>query len=250
MTGLHDSITILFLIVGHTKFAPNGCFGLLKREFRRTEVSCLADLEQVVQSSAVVNKSQLVGSQTGESIVPMKDWAGFLGPHFQRLTGIKHCHHFRFDKNTPGVVHLRLHSDSPEEKRRLMKDQNWNTNASDLPPIIPPSGMSLERQQYLFEKIREFCRDGTKDLVCPDPTPSPRLCPCPPSPQNDPSQYGEDLHQRKEESDSFAPLPLSLSLSFSLSLSPSSLSSEGPSGVAIFSLSSKGPSGKVSHVYT
>ena len=79
MTGLHDSITISFLIVGHTEFAPNGCFGLLKREFRRTEVSCLADLEQVVQSSAVVNKSQLVGNQTGESVVPMKDWAGFLG---------------------------------------------------------------------------------------------------------------------------------------------------------------------------
>ena len=158
MTGLHDSITISFLIVGHTKFAPDGCFGLLKREFQRTEVSSLADLEQVVQSSAVVNKSQLVGSQAGESIVPMKDWAGSLGPHFRRLTGIKRYHHFRFDKNTPGVVHLRLYSDSPEEKRRLVKDQNWKPDASDLPPTIPPSGMSLERQQYLFEKIREFCR--------------------------------------------------------------------------------------------
>ena len=68
MTGLHHSITIItisFLIIGHTKFAPNSCFGLLKREFWRTEVSSLADLEQVVQSSAIMDESQLVGSQTG-----------------------------------------------------------------------------------------------------------------------------------------------------------------------------------------
>ena len=89
MTGLHHSITISFLVVGHTKFAPDGCFGLLKKAFRKTEVSSLADLEQVVQSSAIVNESQLVGSQTGEPIVPVRDWANFLGPKFKRLTGIK-----------------------------------------------------------------------------------------------------------------------------------------------------------------
>ena len=89
MTGLHHSITISFLVVGHTKFAPDGCFGLLKKAFRKTEVSSLADLEQVVQSSAIVNESQLVGSETGEPIVPVRDWANFLGPKFKRLTGIK-----------------------------------------------------------------------------------------------------------------------------------------------------------------
>ena len=72
MTGLHHS-------VGHTNFAPDGCFGLLKRAFRRTEVSSLADLEQVVQSSAVVNETQLIGSQTGEPIVP-------IGPPSSDLT--------------------------------------------------------------------------------------------------------------------------------------------------------------------
>ena len=31
ITGLHDSITTLFLIIGQTKFAPDSCFGLLNR---------------------------------------------------------------------------------------------------------------------------------------------------------------------------------------------------------------------------
>ena len=33
---LHDKITLHFLITGHTKFAPNWCFGLFKQRFRRT----------------------------------------------------------------------------------------------------------------------------------------------------------------------------------------------------------------------
>ncbi|MCG8625900.1 MAG: hypothetical protein MJE68_28370, partial [Proteobacteria bacterium] len=49
-------------------------------------------------------------------------------------------------------------------------DRYWRPEGTDLPPVIPPSGLSLERQQYLFEKIREFCREGTKDLVCPNPS--------------------------------------------------------------------------------
>ena len=202
MTGLHHSITISFLVVGHTKFAPDGCFGLLKKAFRKTEVSSLADLEQVVQSSAIVNESQLVGSQTGEPIVPVRDWANFLGPKFKRLTGIKRFHHFRFDKSSPGVVYLKLHSSSEEEKRRLVKDPKWRPEGTDLPPVIPPSGLSLERQQYLFEKIREFCREGTKDLVCPNPsrrTPPPLSLLPPPPPRDPPSAEEAPAAKRRRK---------------------------------------------------
>ena len=38
MVGLHRSITLSFLIVAHTKFSPDWCFGLLKQRFRRTVV--------------------------------------------------------------------------------------------------------------------------------------------------------------------------------------------------------------------
>ena len=31
VVGLHDKITLSFLIVGHTKFSPDWCFGLLKQ---------------------------------------------------------------------------------------------------------------------------------------------------------------------------------------------------------------------------
>ena len=39
MTGLNKRIEISFMMVGHTKFAPDWCFGLLKQRFRRTKTS-------------------------------------------------------------------------------------------------------------------------------------------------------------------------------------------------------------------
>ena len=34
LTGRHTSITLSFLPVGHTKFSPDWCFGLFKRQYR------------------------------------------------------------------------------------------------------------------------------------------------------------------------------------------------------------------------
>jgi hypothetical protein len=55
LVGLNKAITISFLVVGHTKFAPDWCFGLLKQKFRKSKVDCLADLVKVAQASAEVN---------------------------------------------------------------------------------------------------------------------------------------------------------------------------------------------------
>ena len=80
MFGLHK---LSFLVVGHTKFSPDWCFGLLKQRFRRTKVDCLKDLEQVVDSSAQANVPQLVGTQSGEVVVPVFDWTAMLYGHLR-----------------------------------------------------------------------------------------------------------------------------------------------------------------------
>ena len=66
LVGLHKSITLSFLMVGHTKFAPDWCFGLFKQLFRRSKVDCIDDIASVVDQSADVNVSQLVGTQEGQ----------------------------------------------------------------------------------------------------------------------------------------------------------------------------------------
>ena len=69
-TGLHKSITLNFLVVGHTKFFPDSCFGLLKCAFRIHAISLLCELETVVNGSACLNSSQPVGTEDGTSHVP------------------------------------------------------------------------------------------------------------------------------------------------------------------------------------
>ena len=168
MTGLHHTISLHFMITGHTKFSPDACFGLVKRKFRKTAVSSLDDLAKVVDGSACVNVSQLVGTQDGQVIVPSRDWAGFLSPHFRRLDGIKQYHHFRFERKHPGVVFLRKTATAEEEERRLLRVA-WTPSVVNKPPTITPPGLPYERKKYLFEKIREFCREDVRDIVCPNP---------------------------------------------------------------------------------
>ena len=168
LTGLHHTINLHFMITGHTKFSPDACFGLIKRKFRKADVSSLDDLARVVEESAVCNICQLVGAQDGRVIVPSRDWAGFLSSHYRRLDGIKQYHHFRFERSHPGVVFLKKTTTAEEEERVLLRVA-WTPSPTDKPPSIAPQGLSLERQKYLFDKIREYCREDVRDLVCPDP---------------------------------------------------------------------------------
>ena len=172
LTGLHDEVKISFLPVGHTKFAPDWCFGLAKQSFRRTKVNDLDDIANSVSRSSFVNVPQLVGDLDGTCYVPTYNWSDFFDQYTIKtsLKGTKQLHHFRFEAKSPGAVYVKSKNNDSERKITLIKDTSWSPSASDLPSVIAPPGLSLERQWYLFEKIREYCSDATKDAVCPKPS--------------------------------------------------------------------------------
>lgn len=37
-----------------------------------------------------------------------------------------------------------------------------------MPDIVPPGGISPERQKYLYRMVRPFVRDPYKELTCPN----------------------------------------------------------------------------------
>ena len=137
--------------------------------YRRTKIGGLAVLASVVNSSATVNVAQAVGSMDGTVIVPTYDWTSFLAEHIGKCVGIKSLHHLRFPGNNKGHVFVRHKSDSLEVDMKLLKD-DWSPDPTDLPERVMPSGLSLTRQWYLFNKIREYCPDECKDTTCPEPT--------------------------------------------------------------------------------
>ena len=168
LTGQHDSITISFMMVGHTKFAPDWCFGFLKQRFRREKVSCLNDLAAVVSASSKHNIPQLVGKEDGMSYVPFYDWTAFLAPHFKKVPKIKSPHHFTIPSQKPGTLTMKLYADSVETTFNMLRG-DWEPSADQLPPIISPPGLSPEQAWYLHDNIRQYCTDETKDVVCPVP---------------------------------------------------------------------------------
>ena len=113
-TGLHTSVLLSFLLAGHTKFAPDWCFGLIKRLFRRTKVSCLKDIADVVENSTQkgINIPQLVGNEAGEVFVPVYNWVKFLTPAYIKFVGLKKQHHFYFNSENSGFVYARQFSNS------------------------------------------------------------------------------------------------------------------------------------------
>ena len=80
-------------------------------------------------------------------------------------------HHFHFKSSVPGTVLVKDTIDDKEWKSiTLVKSSSWQPSSGDLPHPSVPAGLSLERQYYLFDKIREFIPSEFQDLVCPKPT--------------------------------------------------------------------------------
>ncbi|XP_055076286.2 uncharacterized protein [Misgurnus anguillicaudatus] len=168
---LHDKIDLHFLIAGHTKFSPDCGFGLIKQAYKKTTVNTLADIAEVVEKSSPVshlNIPQLVGTAEGKVLVQTFDWQHHLSRHFRRLPQIKSYHHFSFDAKRPGVVLAKTDCDAQPVEFQLLRD------GEDLPPIdgllvLSPPGLNIERQTYLYEKIRPFCAKEARHITCPAP---------------------------------------------------------------------------------
>ena len=155
LTGLHEEIKISFLPVGHTKFSPDWCFGLLKRKYRKMRIGSLDDIVCAVNDSSSPNVAQLVGTQNGEVIVPMFNWSEYFEEVTVKtaLKGISQMLHFHFTSTAPGKVFVKDTVDGNERCINLLKS-SWHPSSCNLPnPIIPP-GLSLERQYSITSMIR------------------------------------------------------------------------------------------------
>ncbi len=73
----------------------------------------------MVDDSADVNTSQLVGTHDGENVVPTYDWAGYLGGVIRKIKGIKKYHSLRFSAASPGIVFMKKTSDRNEPEKTI-----------------------------------------------------------------------------------------------------------------------------------
>ena len=95
MTGRQESISLSFMRVGHTRCSVDGCFGLIKQAYRRSDCDTIDQFADVIEKSAKCNKAVLFNWE-------WLDWDAYLLSHFKPIPGIRKYHHFRFSKADPG----------------------------------------------------------------------------------------------------------------------------------------------------
>lgn len=174
LMGLHDQIDLSFMVVGHTKFAPDGYFGLIKYRYRRSDVYTYDQLADLIEASSENghNICQRYRDKQGNPSFIYRDWGTLFLKYFRKIPGIRKYHHFHFSRRIPGIVRVKETIDGAETEFNLLKKE-FPFSMDIQPPLpneIKPEGLSAKRAWYLYEKIREHIPlVEDKDVTCPQP---------------------------------------------------------------------------------
>ncbi|XP_070300737.1 uncharacterized protein [Salvelinus sp. IW2-2015] len=185
MHKLHHSLDLHFLITGHTKFAPDWCFGLIEQRFRKARVNTLSEIAGVVKDSTVTGVSipQLVGLEDGKVLVESYGWQQHLTPYFRPLPQFKQYQHFSFDALEPGVVVAKERSDSVGTRFQLQRNADillpssatkrlWTSHALHQNTLRMSAELGQGAPAVRTEEIREL---GFHVFAPEDPCASGRL---------------------------------------------------------------------------
>ena len=164
LVGLNEEILLSFMRFGNTRCTVDACFGLLKKCYRSSECDTIQHVKDTVEISAACNHAQLFEWE-------WREWYKFLASCFKPFPGIRKIQHLRFSQNSPGIVFTRTACDSAESEYNLQKRGVRATRFSsdNLPPVLIPAGLSIDRAQYLHNDVRPFVRPEFRDTLCPSP---------------------------------------------------------------------------------
>jgi hypothetical protein len=176
LAGQHTRIEMSFLIVGHTKFSPDGYFGLIRRRYRRSRVYTYDQLVSVIENSSSAGHNlcqRYDGHDKVELNITYRDWSGWLKKLFRKLPNITSYHHFKIDNEIPGLIRVKKRVNSPETDHQLLLKRfrtDWQELLRTTPEVIRPPGLTAEREWYLYDQIRCHIPDeNARDLTCPKP---------------------------------------------------------------------------------
>jgi hypothetical protein len=160
LTGKHKKITYSFMVPGHTKFSPDGFFGLFKLKLKNSEVDDLEDLVKVVNSSTKgYNIAQTIFDETREKKVLFYSWTKYLKTFFKPLPNILKYHHFIFNQEQPGIIYVKKSIDS----ELLIVDITENLDNIDrVLERKNPVGLSADRKKYLSEEVSKYVQNPVK----------------------------------------------------------------------------------------
>lgn len=174
LTGKHKSITLSFMLVGHTKFSPDGYFGLIKKRYRRSKVYTYDHLVDVINSSTTgaFNTCQRYKDNQGCEVIQFRKWSSWLGQIFKKLPEITRYQHFRTEVNALGKIIVKESVDGKDKTFALLKNKtgHFNDKLRKGPPACSPKALTPQRQWYLYDMIRvHIPTEADRESTAPKP---------------------------------------------------------------------------------
>lgn len=175
-TQVLDHVEVKFLIKGHTKFSPDGGFGLIKKYYRRANLYTIDQVAQAINQSTEEthrNTAVVLGKEA------FGEWKTALRTYFAPLKGISTCAAFRFDAAYAlGEVHVQEYQDDTWQSMHLLHESLTPADVLDdvqfmhlpdhLSPVASPS-IQVKKQWDLYEKVRPYVPAEYQDIICPQP---------------------------------------------------------------------------------
>jgi hypothetical protein len=152
------------MLVGHTKFAPDGNEGLIKYRYRRLKIYTYQQLAKVIEESSENghNVCQRYRDNSGLPNFSYRDWSTWFSKYFKKLPNITKYHHFHIDSRELGVVKVKKEIDGTEEKYILLKKNSpltfknnhvvWLRSLSLLDCLLRELGIFMKKFVNTFQQ--------------------------------------------------------------------------------------------------
>jgi hypothetical protein len=170
LSSLHSTIEMSFLVVGHTKFSPDSHFGFIRKQYRHSNIYTYDQLANVIDTSTQHGYNHC-HRDNGLGGITYRNWSDWLSKYFKVIPNITSYHHFRMNSIDNGYVYLKKDIDTQEEKINIIKvSHDFNTRREYPSDVLRPSGLTAERQWYLYEQIRQHIpNEVDKNDTAPKP---------------------------------------------------------------------------------
>jgi len=160
-------VELYFLVVGHTKFAPDSHFGTIKNLFKRSTCESIIDLvgnEGIICKSAKNNfEIPYKDPITKEKNFEFYDWRSFIGSYFNECSGIRSWHVVKI----PDITENILVADHVTAPLREYKITNNHGDISSVPLAINPDLLCESRlkelkffNQYINSSHHQFISEN------------------------------------------------------------------------------------------
>jgi hypothetical protein len=172
--GYYETIEQNFMMKGHNKSQVDGNFGMIKRRYKKSTVYSIEQFTEVVRKSSPTGYNKVQCYEDGKGF-QYYDIRESLEPYFSELPKIGKYHHFLFESSNLGVVKAKEFVDSKWEEFDLLKTDGRKREKvieeirNLVFTILKPKSLSLERQEYLYKKIRSLLPEEFREEICPRP---------------------------------------------------------------------------------